>query len=64
MYNIFGLRDHGNSNMVVERIMLRNVANFSIGKVHCCYYDEGNLRVIDLEGLKNNRSLETDMHSL
>ena len=50
--------------MVVESIMLRNVANFSIGKVHCCYYDEGNLRVIDLEGLKNNRSLETDMHYL
>ena len=25
-----------------KRIKLRNVTNFSIDKVHCCYFDKGN----------------------
>ena len=33
--------------MVIERIKLRNMADPGIEKVHCCYFDEGNLQVID-----------------
>ena len=31
--------------MVIEKIRLRNVANLSVDKVHCCYrhFDEGSL---------------------
>ena len=40
--------------MVIERIKLRDIASVSIDKVHCCYFDEGNLQVRidakDLEG--------------
>ena len=34
--------------MVIERIKLRNIAGVSIDKVHCCYFDEGDVK--DLEG--------------
>ena len=31
--------------MAIERIKLRNIADLSIvDKVHCCYFDEGNLQ--------------------
>ena len=29
--------------MVIENIKLRNIDDLSIDKVHCCYFDEGNL---------------------
>ena len=33
--------------MVIEKIKLRNIADLSIDKVHCCCFDEGSLHVID-----------------
>ena len=33
------------SKMVIEKIKLRNIADLSMDKVHCCYFDEGNLKV-------------------
>ena len=48
--------------MVIERIQLRNIADLSIDKVHCCCFDEGNLYVIRCERLQNNRSIETDIY--
>ena len=40
--------------MAIERIELRNTADFSIDKVHSYYFDEGNLQVIciDVKDLK------------
>ena len=38
--------------MVIERIQLRNIADLSIDKVHCCCFDEGNLYVIDVKDFK------------
>ena len=38
--------------MAIERIKLRNIAGRSIDKVHCCYFDEENLQVIDVKALK------------
>ena len=35
------------SNIVIEKINLRNIADLSIDKVRCCYFDEGNLEVVD-----------------
>ena len=32
----------------IERIQLMNIANTRIYKVHCCYFDEGNLQIIDM----------------
>ena len=41
-----------------KRIKLRNVTNFSMEKVHCCYFDEGNLPIIDVTNLQNyNKAL-------
>ena len=34
--------------MVIENIMLKNTGDPSTDKVHCCYFDEGNLQVIDV----------------
>ena len=39
-----------------------SLADLSIDKVHCCYFDEGNLHVIDRCGRRPqnyNRSIET-----
>ena len=38
--------------MVIERIKLRNIADLSIDKVHCCFFDQGNLQVLDVEDIK------------
>ena len=40
------------SNRAVENDKIRNVSNYSIDKAHCCYFDEGNLPVIDGEDLR------------
>ena len=42
MYNIFGQRVPGDSNLVIEKVKL-NLINVSVGKVHCCYFNEGDL---------------------
>ena len=34
---------------MIEKKTLRNTADLSIDKVHCCYLDEGNLQVIDVK---------------
>ena len=33
--------------MVIENIKLRNIVDLSMYKVHCCYFDEGNLQAIN-----------------
>ena len=40
--------------MVIEKIKLRNVADVSVCKVHCCYrhFDERSLQIIDVKDLK------------
>ena len=38
--------------MVIEHIHLRNVACRGIYKVHNCYFNKGNLQVIDMKDLK------------
>ena len=38
--------------MVIEIIYVRNILDLSINKVHCCYFDEGNLQVLDVKDLK------------
>ena len=38
--------------MIIEKITSRNVVDISIDKVHCCYFDGGNLQVIDVKDLK------------
>ena len=38
--------------MFIERIKLRNLADSSIDEVHCCYFDEGNLKAIDVKDFK------------
>ena len=42
----FDLRVQDYRNMAIERIKLSNIADLSLDKVHCCYFDEGNLQVI------------------
>ena len=49
MYNIFGQKGTDYSNLVIEKVNF-NLINASTGKVHCCYFDEGDL----------NRSLESN----
>ena len=39
-------------NMVIKKIKLRNIACRSIDKVHFCYFNQGNLQVIDVKDLK------------
>ena len=51
MYNIFGHRVPDYSNVVIEKVNFYLI-NVSMGKVHCCYFDEGDL----------NRSLESDIN--
>ena len=35
--------------MVIKKVKLRNIADLSIDKVRCCYFDEGNPQVIDVK---------------
>ena len=46
--------------MIIEKI--KNVADLSMDKVHCCYFDEGNLQVMDVKEHLNNTSIETDIY--
>ena len=34
--------------MVIEKIKSRNIADLSTDKVHCCYFDEGNVQIVDV----------------
>ena len=45
--------------MVFEK--MRKIADLSIDKVHCCCFDEGNVKE-DLKITNYNRSIETDMY--
>ena len=44
-------------------IKLRNVKGYSIDKVHCCYFDDENMPIIDVRDLKitTNRPLKTTL---
>ena len=50
---MFGLRVEDYSNIFIYRKdKERTAVNLSIHKVHCCYFDEGNLQIIDVKNLK------------
>ena len=64
MNSIFGPRveDYSSSNMVIERIQLRKVADLRIDKVHCCYFDDGNnLQVVDVLSLRGKSNVDLQL---
>ena len=59
LYSIFGLRapDDGTAVTFYREIKLK----IRFGVVHCCYYDKIYLQLIDMEGLRLQRAIGTDI---
>ena len=54
---IIRVQEYSSSNRAVENDKIRKVTIYSIDKAPCCYFDEGNLPVIDGEDLTTTTGL-------
>ena len=55
---IIRVQDYSNSNRAVEKVKIRDVTSYSIDKVHCCYFVERNLPVVDVKDLRITTGLQ------